>query len=178
MIELRQADGRLHVGDLQIEAEMRVDVLVVVAARQVAELPVEAALARVVLARIAIAVAPPVADRFHRRAPRRVAREHGAALAHGDVVRRIEAQRADVTERADMAAADRGAHGVAAVLDEKQLVLLGDLREPHGVERIASVCATMMARVRSVIAASTRSGTMCRWGCRRIPAPCHTATPG
>ena len=46
MIELRQADGGLHVGDLQIEAEMRVDVLVVVAVGQIAELPVEAAACR------------------------------------------------------------------------------------------------------------------------------------
>ena len=34
LVELRAADGRLHVGDLQVVAQVRVDVLVVVALRQ------------------------------------------------------------------------------------------------------------------------------------------------
>ena len=67
-VELREADRGLHVGDLQIVAEVAVGVLVVVAHRQVAELPAEALAAGVVLARRALAVAAPVADRFDRSA--------------------------------------------------------------------------------------------------------------
>ena len=53
--------------DLQVVADVRVDVLVVVAVRQVAELPVEALAAGVVLARVAPAVAAPVAERLDER---------------------------------------------------------------------------------------------------------------
>ena len=66
--QLRHADGRLHVGELQVVADVRVGVLVVVAVGQVAELPVEALAAGVVLARLAPAVAAPVAERFDERA--------------------------------------------------------------------------------------------------------------
>ena len=48
LAELRHADGRLHVGELQVVADVRVDVLVVVAVGQLAELPVEALAAGVV----------------------------------------------------------------------------------------------------------------------------------
>ena len=44
--------------------------------------------------------------------------EEGAAFAHGDVVGRIEAERAEVAEGADVAAAPGGAQRVAAVLDQ------------------------------------------------------------
>ena len=89
--QLGAADGRLHVGDLQVVAELRVDVLVVVAERQRAELLAEALAAGVVLAARAAAVAAPVA---HRSAAMRgelvVVGVDRAALAHGHVVRRIE----------------------------------------------------------------------------------------
>ena len=137
MVELGKADRRLHVGDLQIEAEMRVRVLVVVAVGQVAELPVEAALAGVVVARLAIAVAAPVAEGFHRPLERRVPGEGRAAFAHGDVVGGIEAERADIAERADVAAVEGGAERVAAVLDQEQVVALGDLGQARRVEGIA-----------------------------------------
>ena len=66
-IHLRQRARRLHVGDLQIVADVRVRVLVVVAVRQIAELPAEALAAGVFLARRAVAVASPVAKRFGDR---------------------------------------------------------------------------------------------------------------
>ena len=61
--QLRAADGRLHVGHLQVVADVAVDVLVVVAERQRAELLAEALAAGVVLAAGAVAVAAPVAER-------------------------------------------------------------------------------------------------------------------
>ena len=60
--ELRTADGRLHVGGLEVVAEVAVDVLVVVAVGQAAELLGEALAAGVVLAARAVAVAAPVAN--------------------------------------------------------------------------------------------------------------------
>ena len=51
LLQLLPADGRLHVERLEVVAEVAVDVLVVVAVRQVAELPAEALAAGVVLAR-------------------------------------------------------------------------------------------------------------------------------
>src|SRR3546814_7887042 len=64
VIQLGMADSSLHVGDLQVVAQMGVYVFVIVAPRPVAEHPVKAVAARVVLPRIAEAVAAPVADRF------------------------------------------------------------------------------------------------------------------
>ena len=53
-----------------------------------------------------------------------VAGEHRAALAHGDVVRGVEAQRADVAEGAAQFAVVGGAQRIAAVLDEPEIVFL------------------------------------------------------
>ena len=64
LVELGEPDRGLHVGDLQVVADVRVDVLVVVAARQLAELLVEALAAGVLFARLAPAVAAPVAERL------------------------------------------------------------------------------------------------------------------
>ena len=50
LLQLRHAHRRLHVGELQVVADVRVGVLVVVAVGQAAELPVEALAAGVVLA--------------------------------------------------------------------------------------------------------------------------------
>ncbi|MOA38863.1 hypothetical protein D3C78_1605920 [compost metagenome] len=63
-VHLRQGAGGLHVGDLQVVAKVRVGVLVIVALRQFTQLPAEAFAAGVVLARAAIAVSPPVTERF------------------------------------------------------------------------------------------------------------------
>ena len=61
-VQLRQRAGGLHVGDLEVVAEVGVGVLVVVAVGQVAQLPAEALAAGVVLAGRAVAVAAPVAE--------------------------------------------------------------------------------------------------------------------
>src|SRR5712664_1653420 len=51
-VQLRKTDGCLHVGDLEVVADMRVGVFVVVAERQLAQLPAETFAAGVGLAGI------------------------------------------------------------------------------------------------------------------------------
>jgi len=79
---------------------MTVDVLVVIALRQVPELPFESLKARVVMPGLAIAVASPVTERLDLLANERRLDEDRAALSRGDVVRRVEAHRGRVSEAA------------------------------------------------------------------------------
>ena len=65
--QLRHADGGLHVGQLQVVADVGVGVFVIVAAGQIAQLPIEALAAGVVFSRLAPAVAAPVAEGFDER---------------------------------------------------------------------------------------------------------------
>ena len=91
----------------------------------VAERPVEKRLlAGVVLAWLAPAIAAPVADRLEDRASKEdcIGAEDRAALAHGDVVGWVEAERADVAECADELAVIGGAQRVAGVLDNVEVV--------------------------------------------------------
>src|SRR5260221_7652522 len=62
LLELRDAQRRLHFADLQVVPEIRVNVLVIVAHGQLAELPLETLAARVAHARLAPAIAAPVAN--------------------------------------------------------------------------------------------------------------------
>src|SRR5277367_6276003 len=102
---------------------MGVRVLVIVATRQRSKLPIEALPASIVFAGLAPAVPAPVAEGFDEYLQRGLIGEYGPTLAHGDMVRRIEAYRCDVAEGADFAVAVRGAEGVAAVFDQPQVVL-------------------------------------------------------
>lgn len=62
LLQLRAADGSLHVCDAEVHPKVRVDVFVVVALRQFAVLAIEAMAAVVVLAGSADTVAAPVAE--------------------------------------------------------------------------------------------------------------------
>ena len=90
--KLCAADGRLHVGRLEVVAEVAVHVLVVVAVRQTAELLAEAFAAGVVLPAGAVAVTAPVTDRPGDAGQLLVVGEHHPALARRDVMRRVEGQ--------------------------------------------------------------------------------------
>ena len=69
---------------------------------------------------------------------------------------RIEAQRADVAERADMPAVEGRAERVAAVLDQEEIVAVFAIAATRAASNgLPSVCATMIALVFGVIAAST-----------------------
>ena len=65
-LTLRHADGRLHVGGLEVVAEVRVDILVVVAVWQITQLPGEAFPAGIVPAGVTPAVPPPVPEGLHQ----------------------------------------------------------------------------------------------------------------
>jgi len=75
------------------------------------------------------------------------------------VVRGVEAEGGDVAEGPDGLAVVAGAERVAGVLDEPEIVLLGDRRDRLEVERMPSVWASMMARVFGVTASATRSAS-------------------
>ena len=66
LFQLGHAHRRLHVGQLQVVADVRVGVLVVVAAGQFAQLPVEALAAGVVLARARTSSRGPSRGRIRR----------------------------------------------------------------------------------------------------------------
>ena len=91
LVQLRQAAGGLHVSDLEVVAHVTVGVLVIVALRQLAQFPAKALAAGVVLAGRAVAVAAPVAEALSNRLEFVIVGEDGAALAHGNVVGRVEA---------------------------------------------------------------------------------------
>lgn len=101
LLKLCQTASGLHIGDLQVVAEVRIRVLVVVAFRQAAQLPRETLHAGVVLAWLAIAVATPVAEGLGDLLQLMVVGEDRTTFAHRDMVGRVEAQRCDVAEGAD-----------------------------------------------------------------------------
>src|SRR5688572_23803676 len=114
-LELRHAHRSLHVGELQVVADVRVGVLVIVSERKVAQLPGEPLAAGVVLPRLAPAIASPITERLDEPLERRLLGEDAATFTHGDVVRRVEAHRRHVSEGAHGAARIRRTDGVAAV---------------------------------------------------------------
>src|SRR5260221_1852378 len=136
-VHLRERTGRLHVGDLQVVADMRVGGFVVVTERQLAQLPAEALAAGVVLAGSAIAIAAPVAEGVDEGFQLGAVGEDGAAFAHGDVMGGIEAERADVAEGPDDTPVVGGAEAVAEVFHEPEIVALAQIRDRGEVERVA-----------------------------------------
>ena len=92
----------------------------------------EAQAARVVLTGFAPAVASPVTEGLDQKLERRPVRQHRAAFTHRDVVRGVEAQRPEVAERPGQLASVRRSERVAVVLDQPEVVLLGEV--DHRVE--------------------------------------------
>ena len=90
LLELRAADGGLHFADLEVVAEVGIDVLVVVAEGKFAELPAEALAAGVADAGLAPAIAAPVAHRETGLAHAALVDNDHAAFAEGHVVRGIK----------------------------------------------------------------------------------------
>ena len=145
----------------------------VVAVRQLAELPVEALAAGVVLARVAPAVAAPVAERLDQRLERRAVRSARAAFAHGDVVRRIEADAWPGRRRCRPA----GRRTVAPTASQQSSISqrscsLGERGDRVEVERIAQRVRDMTARV----AVATRRLELRRRRCCRSAASTSTKT--
>ncbi len=74
VVQLRQAQSRLHVRGLKVIANVRVGVFVVVATGERAELPIEALAAGVIDSWLAPAVSAPVAKRFDQGLEQRACR--------------------------------------------------------------------------------------------------------
>ena len=136
-LQLGQATCGLHVRDLQVVAEVGIDVFVVVALREAAKLLGEAFAAGVVAARGAVAVAAPVAEGFCDGLQLAIVGEHGAAFAHRDVVCWVEAEGGDVAPGADHLAVVGGAQRVAAVFDKPQAVFVAERLDLGQVEGVA-----------------------------------------
>jgi glucose-1-phosphate cytidylyltransferase len=130
--DLGDAEGGLHVGGLEVVADVGVGVFVVVAAGEGAELPVKTLAAGVVDAGLAPAVASPVAPGIDKDLEGGLVGEDGSAFTHGDVVGGIEGDGGDVAEGADVAAAPGAAEGVATVFNQPQIV--GAAEGGDGVE--------------------------------------------
>jgi hypothetical protein len=136
-LQLRVADRGLHVGRLQVVAQVRVHVLVVIALGERAEALGEALAAGVVAARVTPAVAAPVADDLDDPLHDPAVGQDRAALARRDVVGGVERQRRQLAERADRLAVVGGAERVAAVLDQQQAVAAAEVGDRAEVERVA-----------------------------------------
>jgi hypothetical protein len=106
LFELGQATGGLHVANLEVVAQMAIGVFVVVAEGQLAQLLAEAFVAGIVLAGLAVAITSPVSEALGNGLELFVIGKYRTALAHGDVVRRVKAQRGNVA---------KGAHHLTAV---------------------------------------------------------------
>ena len=137
LAQLRAADRRLHVGHLQVVADVAVHVLVIVSGRQRSELLAEPGTAGIALAARAVAVPAPVAEGAGDAAQLFVVGHDAATFAHGDVVRGIERHGAEMTERAGQPAAIPGAQRVAIVFDDPQVVFLRQVRHDVQIERHA-----------------------------------------
>ncbi len=137
LLQLRHADGGLEVGRLQVVADVGVDVLVVVAVGQVAQLPVEPLPAGVGLSRIAPAIAPPVAERRGDLLEERLVGGHGPALSHGDVVGGVEAEGGEVPEGPGQTSPVAGAQRVAVVLDQPEPLLARQRADRVQIEGVA-----------------------------------------
>ncbi|OQA63195.1 MAG: hypothetical protein BWY39_01163 [Spirochaetes bacterium ADurb.Bin269] len=111
----------------------------VVRLAQAGDLPIETlttfavALALVV----APAVATPIADGVRDVVQFLVIRAHRAALAGGDVVRRIEAKGGEMAERAATLAIVAAAERVAGILDHVEVVRLREVHHAIHLHRIA-----------------------------------------
>src|SRR4051794_22841290 len=89
--DLREPECCLHVGRLHVVADMRVDVLVIVAAGQFAKLPFESLAAGIFFSGSAPAIPAPVAKRVDQYLQAGLIGQDGSTFSHGDVVSGIEA---------------------------------------------------------------------------------------
>ena len=133
--ELLTADGCLGVERLEVVAEVAVDIFVIVALRQLAELPTEAFAAGVVFAGGAPAVATPVAETLGVSFERWVLDDiHRAPLAHREVVRGVERLGRDVAPDASWRSEEsrvesRGSRVICLKADEGVGAGFGDFEQ-------------------------------------------------
>ena len=140
LLELCNTDRRLHIGGLQIIAEVAVDILVVIALRKLAILPVKAVVTGIIVPWCAPAVTAPVTDRAHDTVKLRVVHIAGTALAHRHVMWRVEAGGTDVADGAGLTglAVDRigRAERITVVLHEPELMPVAEILHRLQIKRI------------------------------------------
>ena len=127
LCQLRHADGGLHVRHLQVVADVRVNVFVIIAEGQRAELLRETFAAGVILAAGAVAVPAPVAQAPGDAGQVLVGHGHRAAFAHRNVVCGIEAERRQVPKGGREPAVVAGAQRVAVILHQPEVVAVTKL---------------------------------------------------
>jgi hypothetical protein len=141
LFQLGTADGRLHLGRLQVVAEVGVDVLVVVAGRQLAELLGKTLFTGVVPAGGAPAVTTPVTEGFNQPLEGDVIGVDRPTFTHGHVMGRIEAGGTQVPDGAGVAPCTAlkitGTKSIAVVFNKPETVPVAEC--PHGgqIEGIA-----------------------------------------
>src|SRR2546427_12544689 len=113
---------------------MAVRILVVVAARQFADLPVKAFAASVRHTGLAPAIAAPVPEGFDDLSKRWAVSEHRAPFPHRDVVGGIEAYGREVSERANLASSIFGPHRIARIFNNPEIVPLSGCHHRIEVE--------------------------------------------
>ena len=90
--ELSDTHRGLHVGELQVVPDMRIDELVIVPAWKLTELPIVAFPAGVLLSGVAPAISAPVTERLHEHLERRLVGDDAPPLAHRDMVGWVKAK--------------------------------------------------------------------------------------
>ena len=98
--ELGATDGGLHVRDLEVVADVAVNVFVVIAVGQSAELLAEAFPAGIAFPPGAVAIPSPVTEGTGNPGEIVVIRGHAAPFAQGDVMGRVEGKGGEVAEGA------------------------------------------------------------------------------
>src|SRR3984957_14363165 len=120
--ELRSSESSLHIYGLQVVPDVRIGVLVIVAARQGTELPLETLATRVVLAGLAPAIATPIAKRFDKDLQSRLICKDGSAFSGCNVVGRIKAQSGDIAKGAHVPSLIGRTQRIAAVFDQPKIM--------------------------------------------------------
>ena len=116
---------------------MRVGVLVVIALRQITQLPTKTFSASVVFAWITKAIAAPITKRFCNALQAWLIGEHCSTLTHSDVVRGIKAKSCKITKCADLLVVIGGSKRVATIFNQPKVVLLAQTRDDIKVVWIA-----------------------------------------
>jgi len=136
-LKLNAANGSLNIEGFEIIAEMGIDVFVVVALGEFAELPVESFAAGIVFAAGAPAIAAPIAEAFDDGFEFDAADDVDCpAFAEREVMWGIKGLRGKIAECAGEFVVVAAAEGVAIVFDEEKVVLFAELGDGGEVERI------------------------------------------
>ena len=135
-LELGAADGGLHVRDFEIITDVTVNVFVVIAEGQAAELLAEAFSAGVAFPPGAITIPAPVADGAGDVGQVVVIRGHTAPLSQGDVMSRVEGKSGKVAEGSGQFSGGRRAgSGERRAESRERRAWSGERREESGERR-------------------------------------------